>query len=281
MSSLFLNDQLTQNKPMAQLYHLFIYQPLFNLLIFLYNTVSFQDIGVAVILMTLFIKIILYPLSVRSIKAQKALQELQPKMDAIKAKYKGNQEAMGREMMALYKNENINPASSCLPLLIQLPFLIGVYSVFRNGLKPESLSALYSFVHNPGQVNSLAFGFLNFSEKNIILAFLSALAQYWASSMLITKRQPSVSGSTDEKLTSALNKQTLYFMPIFTFIIGIGLPSGLTFYWFLSTVLTALQQLYIFKKHFPKNATAVVVPPDSTPAKIKEVKDINHDSNQQ
>ena len=102
---------------MTEIYHVLIYQPLFNLLVFFYNTISFQDIGIDVILMTLFIKIILYPLSVKSIKAQKALQDLQPKMDAIKAKNKGNQEAMGREMMALYKNEKINPTSSCLPLL--------------------------------------------------------------------------------------------------------------------------------------------------------------------
>jgi YidC/Oxa1 family membrane protein insertase len=266
---------------MIQLYHTLIYQPLFNLLIFFYNTISFQDIGIAVILMTLFIKIILYPLSVKSIKAQKSLQELQPKMDALKAKYKDNKEALGKEIMALYKNEKISPASSCLPLLIQLPFLIAVYSVFRNGLKSESLSALYSFVYNPGQVNAMAFGFLNFSDKNIVLALLSALAQYWASSMLITKRPPNVSGATDERLTSALNKQTLYFMPVFTFIIGISLPAGLTFYWFLSTVLTALQQLYIFKKHFPKNPVAVYVPTDSQPANIKEVKEVkehNHDS---
>ncbi len=264
---------------MTELYHVLIYQPLFNLLVFFYNNVSFQDIGIAVLLMTIFIKIILYPLSVKSIRAQKSLQELQPKMDALKAKYKNNQEAMGRELMALYKKEKINPASSCLPLLIQLPFLIAVYSVFRNGLKPESLSALYSFVHNPGQINAIAFGFLDFSQRNIFLATLSALAQYWASSMLITRRQPSVSGSSDEKLTSALNKQTLYLMPAVTFFIGLSLPSGLTFYWFFSTILTALQQLYIFKKHFPKDS-AVVVPADSLPAKIKEIKSSDHDSKQ-
>ncbi|HOZ36909.1 MAG TPA: YidC/Oxa1 family membrane protein insertase [bacterium] len=264
---------------MTEIYHLLIYQPLFNLLVFFYNNVSFQDIGIAVLLMTIFIKLILYPLSVKSIRAQKALQELQPKMDAIKAKYKNNQEAMGRELMALYKNEKINPASSCLPLLIQLPFLIAVYNVFRNGLKPESLGALYSFVHNPGQIDVMAFGFLDFSEKNIVLAALSALAQYWASSMLITKRQPSISGSSDEKLTSALNKQTLYLMPAITFFVGLSLPSGLTFYWFFSTVLTAIQQLYIFKKHFPKNSP-IVVPSDSLPAKVKEIKDSNHVENQ-
>ncbi|NMC51374.1 YidC/Oxa1 family membrane protein insertase [Candidatus Kuenenbacteria bacterium] len=258
---------------MTEIYHVLIYQPLFNLLVFFYNTISFQDIGIAVILMTLFIKIILYPLSVKSIKAQKALQDLQPKMDAIKAKNKGNQEAMGREMMALYKNEKINPTSSCLPLLIQLPFLIAVYNVFRNGLKPESLEILYSFVKNPGNINPMAFGFLDFSVKNIILAFLAAIAQYWASSMLITKRQPKVGGSKDEALTSALNKQTLYFMPAFTFLIGLSLPAGLTFYWFLSTVLTALQQLYIFKKHFKEKKDGVVISTDAKPINLKEITD--------
>ncbi|KKQ76124.1 MAG: SpoIIIJ [Candidatus Daviesbacteria bacterium GW2011_GWF2_38_6] len=162
---------------MIQLYHLLIYQPLFNLLVFFYNTISFQDIGVAIILITVFIKIILYPLSIKSIKAQKDLQGIQPKVDALKIKYKGNQEAMGRELMALYKNEKISPASSCLPLLIQLPFLIAVYSVFRNGFKPESLNLLYDFVRNPGQINSLAFGFLDtgfFVSRGSILGFQHA-----------------------------------------------------------------------------------------------------------
>lgn len=256
---------------MIELYHAILYEPIFNLLVYLYSTVSFHDIGIAIILLTILIKLVLYPLSVKSIKAQKALQELQPKMEELKKKYKGNQQELGKAMMELYKKEKISPASSCLPLLIQMPFLIAVYQVFRNGFKPESLDILYSFVSNPGVINPIAFGFVDFSERNIILAVLAGAAQFWSSKMLITKRQPKVSGAKDEGMTAAMNKQMLYVMPAITIFIGISLPGGLTFYWFLTTLLTAFQQLYIFKKH---SSGPPAVPLDAQPAKGQEIKQL-------
>jgi len=265
---------------MLELYNVLLYRPIFNLLVFLYNTVSFQDIGIAIILVTIIIKLILYPLSVKSIKSQKALQELQPKMEALKQKYKNNKEALGRAMMDLYKKEKISPVSSCLPLLIQFPFLIAVYRVFRAGFKPESLDMLYSFIHNPGAINPIGFGFLNLAEKNIFLAFLAGAAQFWSSKMLITKRQPKVAGAKDEGMTAAMNKQMLYIMPAITVFIGSGLPAGLTFYWFLTTILTALQQLYIFKRYHKQdgNSKTVEVPADAkkVSSDYKENNNIEH-----
>ncbi len=263
---------------MLQLYYTFLYQPIFNLMVFLYNTIALHDIGLAIIALTLIIKFILYPLSVKSIKAQKALQELQPKMEALKKQYKNQPEILGREMMALYKEHNISPASSCLPLLIQMPFLIAVYQVFRNGFKTETLRWLYSFIDNPQTINPLAFGLIDFSQRSVVLAVLAGLAQYWSSKMLITKRQPQVDGSKDEGMTAMMNKQMLYFMPAFTVFIGLSLPAGLTFYWFLTTLLTALQQLYIFKKHNLNNQP-VKVPTDVKTAKVEEIKEIEKPKN--
>lgn len=260
---------------MIELYNTLLYEPIFNLMVFLYNTISFQDIGVAIILLTLIIKLFLYPLSVKSIKAQKALQDLQPKMEEIKRKYKKQPEVLGREMMALYKREKISPTSSCLPLLIQMPFLIAVYHVFRNGFKVETLDLLYPFVNNPGSINPVAFGFINFSERSILLAILAGAAQFWSSKMLISKKQPNVPGAKDEGMTANMNKQMLYIMPAITIFIGISLPAGLTFYWFLTTLLTAFQQLYIFKKHnLGLNTQPVAVPTDTKSAQVEEVKEI-------
>ncbi len=260
---------------MIELYNTLLYNPLFNLMVFLYNTVSLQDIGIAIILLTLIIKLLLYPLSVKSIKAQKALQDLQPKMEALKKKYKKQPEVLGREMMALYKREKISPTSSCLPLLIQMPFLIAVYHVFRNGFKAETLNLLYPFVHNPGSINPIAFGFIDFSERSIILAVLAGAAQFWSSKMLITKKQPQVKGAKDEGMTASMNKQMLYIMPAITIFIGFSLPAGLTFYWFLTTLLTAFQQLYIFKKHnLISDKEPVVVPTDVKNAEAEEIKEV-------
>jgi len=164
---------------MVQLYNTILYQPLLNLLIFLYDIIPGQDLGVAIIVLTVIIRLVLYPFSRQSIKAQKALQELQPKIEEVKKQYKDNKEAQAKALMALYKNNKVNPLSSCLPLLIQLPFLIAVYQVFSTGLKSESLSLLYPFIQNPGQLNSFFFGFMDLTKPNVILTVLTAAAQFW------------------------------------------------------------------------------------------------------
>jgi len=237
---------------MAHFFTVIFYQPILNLLIFLYNTISFQDLGVAIILLTVLIKLILWPLGRQAIKSQKSLQELQPKIEELKKKYVDNKVELSRATMELYKENKVNPFSSCLPLLVQLPFLFAVYQVFRDGLN-NKLDLVYSFIYKPETINGISFGFLNLDKPNIYLAVLAGLAQFWQAKMMITK-SPSVKtdGSKDESMAAIMNKQMLYFMPAITIFIGATLPGGLTLYWFVITVLTALQQLVVFKKNKSK-----------------------------
>jgi len=235
------------------MFQTFFYQPIFNLLIFLYDFIPGHDLGVVIIVLTIIIKLILFPLSKQSIKSQKALQDLQPKIDELKKKYADNKEEMGRAMMELYKQNKVNPFSSCLPLLIQLPFLYAVFMVFRAGLKNGSLSMVYSFIPKPESINPIAFGFVNLSAPNIVLAVAAGLAQFWQAKMMMTRKaELDVKESQDENMMAMMNKQMLYFMPALTVFIGMTLPGGLSLYWFITTALTALQQLYIFK-HQEKN----------------------------
>ena len=242
---------------MVEFFNTFLTQPLFNLLIFIYDTVPGNDIGVAIVILTILIKLALYPLSQQSIKGQKALQDLQPKIEELKKKYKNDKETMAKETMELYKREKVNPLSSCLPLLIQLPFLIAVFHMFNQGFEAESLKMLYSFVPNPGQVNPVSLGLVDLSSPNLLLAAITGLAQFWQTKMLIHKKQPQVPGAKDEDMMAAMNKQMLYFMPIITVVIGASLPAGLVLYWLLTTVLTALQQKVLFKKK-PTNEVEVL-----------------------
>jgi YidC/Oxa1 family membrane protein insertase len=232
----------------GQIYHVIFYQPIFNALVWFYNIIPGHDVGIAIILVTIILKLILYPFSAQSIHAQKRMQELQPKLDGLKTKFKDDKQGLAKATMELYKTEKISPFSSCLPLLIQFPFLIAVYSVFRNGLAGgEKMNALYSFVHNPGNLNPISFGLLDMSKSNIILAVLAGVAQWWVSKMLIVKKQPAVPGAKDESMTAIMNKQMTIFMPLMTVFIGISLPSGLALYWLVTTILTGVQQLYTFK----------------------------------
>jgi YidC/Oxa1 family membrane protein insertase len=231
------------------IYDQLVYQPIFNLLIWLYNNVPGQDIGVALILLTIIVKIVLYPLSLKQIKSQKEMQEIQPLMEEIKKKYKDQREKQAQELMALYKKHKVNPAGSCLPLLIQLPFLIAIYQVFFHGFNPEVFSQLYPFIKNPGEINQMFLGVMDLSKAFIPLAFLVGALQFWQAKMMVHNKQPHVQGAQDESMMANMNKQMMYMMPIMTVVIGFSFPSGLVLYWLTTTVLTIIQQYIFFNKH--------------------------------
>lgn len=241
---------------MMELYNTILYQPIFNLLIFFYNIFPGHDIGLAILALTLLVKLILLPFGAKTLKSQKALQDLQPKLSELKAKYANEKEKLASETMKLYKEQHVNPLSSCLPLLIQFPFLIAVYQAFRMGLTSQNMDMLYSFVANPGQINATAFGLVNMATPNLILAVLSGLAQYVQTKMLATPKIPSTPGAKDEQMMASMNKSMQYFMPLLTIVIGMQLPGGLTFYWFIMTLLTIAQQKFLFK---PTKTAAIEV----------------------
>ncbi len=224
------------------------YQPVLNLLIFIYNVVPGHDMGIAIILLTLIIKLLTYSLNKKQIKSQKDLQELQPKIEEIKRKYKDKKDEMGRKMMELYKDHKVNPFGSCLPLLIQLPFLFAVFKVFRDGFENGVLDKLYWFVDKPESINYISLGFLDLSEKNIYIALLAGIAQYWQAKMMMSKKpEINTNGAQDEGMAAIMNKQMTYFMPVMTVIFASNFSAGLALYWLATTVFSALQQLYIFK----------------------------------
>lgn len=235
---------------MIQIFNTVLYQPLYNLLIWLYNIIPGQDMGLAIIGLTIIIKIILLPLSQKSVKSQREMQKIQPKLAELKKKYKDDKQKLTEETMKIYKEQKVNPLSSCLPLLIQLPFLIAVYQVFRTGLANSGLEMLYPFVHNPGSVDPVSFGIVNLAEPSIYLAALAAIAQFFQAKMLPIKPQPKkvTNASKDESMTASMNKSMKYVMPIITLMIGTQLPGGLALYWFITTLLTAVQQHVIFRK---------------------------------
>lgn len=233
-------------------FHTILYQPLFNLLIGIYDLLPGWDIGFAIIVLTILIKLALWPLSNTSLKSQKALQEIQPKIEALKEEYKDDKEKLAKAMMELYSKEKVNPFSSCLPLLIQLPILIALYRVFIAGLNTESLVNLYTFIPNPGEIRHIFLGIVDLTKPSIVLAVLSGLFQFVQTRMLMAKRVPppvrKKTGARDEDMLASMNKSMMYFMPIMTVVIGVSLPAGLTLYWVTVNIISVLQQLLVFSK---------------------------------
>lgn len=234
---------------MQELFTTVLYQPIFNSFIAMYNLVG--DMGVVIFVVTLLIKLALYPLTNQSIKAQKSMTEMQPKLAEIKLKFKDNQQALAQETMKLYKEHKVNPLGSCLPILIQLPVFIALYYVLRDGLGTSPrFDLLYSFIQKPETISSISFGLFDLAKSSVVLAVLAAAAQFWQAKMFTRKPAPAKAGegAKDENMMAMMNKQMLYFMPLLTLIIGLQFPAGLTLYWFLSTVFTAVQQYFILNK---------------------------------
>ncbi len=233
-------------------FHVVLYQPLFNIFVGLYNVLPGHDVGLVIVVVTVLLRLAVYPLTASSIKAQRSLQELQPKLEALKKQHAGDQQKIAQATMELYKNNKVNPLASCLPLLIQLPILIALYWVMRDGLASTNLAgSLYSFINNPGTINPISFGFLNLSKPNVILAVLAGVAQYLQAKTMSRQQPPKEAGEggKDENMMAMMNKQMLYMMPAMTVLIGFSLPAGLTLYWFWSTILMAGQQYYMAKKN--------------------------------
>lgn len=232
---------------MKELFTTIFYQPLFNLLIFFYNIIPGHDLGVAIILLTIFVKIILFPLSWRQTEAQIKMQELQPKLKELKEQHKDSKEALALAQIQIFKDHKINPLSSCLPLLIQFPFLIALFYVFQSGLKGASLSLLYPFIQNPGSLNETFLGVLSLTSKNMLfLAALAAGLQFWFMKISLPQKdvKKQKEKKDDEDFTAIMNQQMIFFMPLMTGVMTYQFPNGLGLYWVAQTVLSIIQQYW-------------------------------------
>lgn len=236
----------------STLFHAILYQPLFNLFIGLYDILPGHDVGLVILILTVLVRLAVYPLTTSSLKSQKAMQELQPKMEEVKKQYAGDQQKQAEALMSLYRTNKVSPFSSCLPLLVQLPVLIALYMVLQAGLSTETDLGkdLYSWVANPGRVNQISFWILDMAKPNIALAVLAGLAQFWQAKMMFRKQPPKEAGAgaKDESMTAMMNKQMMYMMPAMTVLIGFSLPAGLTWYWLFSTLAMVGQQHIMFRK---------------------------------
>jgi YidC/Oxa1 family membrane protein insertase len=259
---------------MGNIFHTVLYEPLLNALLFLVKIIPGHDLGIAIILFTIIIRLILYIPSLSSIKQQRQMQEIQPKLNALKAKYKDNREELGRQTMQFYKENKVNPFSSCLPLLIQLPILYALFQVFFNGVKVDpnthilvqsEISNLYGSLQNYFSANSLNTMFLGFVDLtktgNWILALLAGGAQYLQSKMLMSKNPPkNMPGAKDESMAAATSRTMTYFLPLMIVFFSYRFPTGLALYWFVTT-LFAIAQQYIYLKKQPKKLEANDIKP--------------------
>ena len=243
---------------MKALLKVVLYQPLFNLLAFLTWLIPGHNIGLAIIALTFLIRIALIPSSNKAIRAQKKIKDLNPQIEELKKKYPDKQE-QAKQMMTFYKVNKINPLSSCLPLLIQLPILFIMYYVFRTGLTTDRYDELlYSFTPHVAMINTkfLWMDLLQ-SDKLYILPVLAGLMQFIQSRQMVPISTKSDKPKSD--MQDIMQKQMLYILPFTTVLISLSLPSALSLYWVASILITIIQQKIVMNNKGAKADVSVSV----------------------
>ncbi|MDO8560899.1 MAG: YidC/Oxa1 family membrane protein insertase [bacterium] len=232
------------------LYNEVLYRPLFNGLILIYSFLPIHDIGISIVILTFFVRLVLFPATIKAFKSQAALRVIQPKLKAIQEEFKGNKEEQTKRIMALYAEHKMNPFSGCLPILIQLPILIALYRVFWVGLKSGEFGVLYYFVAAPAALNLIAFGFIDIAKSSIPLAILAGVSQFFQARFIpqLSVPTPQSGSSKEPDLSKILMFQTKYFLPILIAVWSFSLPSALPLYWTTMSLLAIVEQILIKKR---------------------------------
>lgn len=239
---------------MTLLYQAIFYRPILNALIYFYNTIAFHDFGVAIILVTVLIRLVLFPFFHRGVKQQMVMQRIQPKIKKIQELHKNDRAKQSQALMELYKEHGVSPFSSMLLLIVQLPIMIALYWVVRLGLDSGALTGLYAFVAAPPAINPVFLGLVNLAKPNIFLIGLAAIAQYFQASLAVY-RDPNDKSPLSS--TEKMARRMVFVGPVITLFIFSSLPAAIGLYWFVTSLFSVLQQL-IINRHFKKGETAAV-----------------------
>jgi len=252
----------------SKLWNAILYKPIYNALIFFSYTIPGHYLGLAIILLTIIIRTILLVPSQKSMKAQRKMQEIQPKLNAIKEKYKDDQQRVAQETMALWKTQKVNPFGSCLPLLLQFPILIALFWVIKSGLNPDKVHLLYTQFEGftLQDINTHFLG-LNLLKPNLyVLPAIVGLLQFGQMKLSFATKKAKEGNDKPKKNEMAIaNNMMTYFLPVMIAVFTASLPAGVGIYWGTSTVYGIIQQYFVNKDgktkpgKTPKNSDDVEV----------------------
>jgi len=231
------------------LYHTIFYQPLYNALVLLTNILPFHDLGLAIVILTILVRFILFPFSHRSVVTQRKMKKIEPEVNKLKEKFKKNKEEQTRQIMALYREHGISPFSGFLMLLIQFPVFIALYMILRQGTEANQ-QFLYSFISFPQHINTVFLGLVDISKSSYVISFLAAASQFFQVklSMPAVKKAVSGSGSFKDELQKSMGIQMKYIMPVLIFFIAQRFSSGMALYWTTSNIFAILHEIIVAKK---------------------------------
>lgn len=229
---------------MSTIFNNLLVEPIYNVFVFLFNIPLLSNPGVAIIIITLLVRAILFPLSKKAVTAQFEMQRIAPELEALKERYKDNQEEMARRILALYKEKRVNPFAGIFVLLIQLPVVFALYHIFVSTSFPAiDTSLLYSFISAPGAIDPHFLGY-DLTEKSALFAFLAGLATYVQMKIM----SPKVDNKGADDLAKNMQKHMKYFFPPLVFFIAYSISGVIALYWLTTNIFTIAQEIFVRRK---------------------------------
>lgn len=218
---------------MGSFFNTILYQPILQLLVWIYHNLAFNDLGLAIIFLTVGFRLVLYPLFHKSTRSQIMMQRLHPHIEKIRQDHKDDKQKQAAALLELYREHKINPFSGFLLLIVQLPILIALYRVFLNGLS-EPLFASHMFLN-----------LIDLANKSMLMVILAALAQYWQGKLSFKKTVIKEEVGKTKNPAEQVGKIMIFVGPLLTVLILSGLPSAVGLYWLTSTLFSVGQQYLI------------------------------------
>ncbi len=229
----------------SSIFDAIVYDPIYNGLIFFVGILPTHDVGIAVILVTIIVRFILFPLSRTAIKTQIKMKEIAPEVAAIKKKYKTSEE-QGRATLALYRERDVHPFAGFFLMLIQLPILLGLYWVFAQGGLPTIHEAiLYPFVNAPAAVNMEFLGLIDMSKPHILLSILAGITQFFYTRLSMGPRGEltATEASLSSDMAKSFDLQARFLLPAMVMIFGMFIASAAPLYWLTGNIFMIAQEL--------------------------------------
>jgi YidC/Oxa1 family membrane protein insertase len=237
------------------IWHTIFFDPIYNTLIFFVDTVRGGDVGLAIIATVVVVKLVLLPLSIKAAKTQKIMRDIEPKLKEIKEKHKEDRQAQAQDMLALYKEYNLNPFASIFLIFLQIPIIFALYfAVYKGGgipLPDVNVGLLYSFIAVPTEVSTMFLGIIDVTGRSFLLALGAGVAQYFYTSMTLPKlsaRDENAAPSFKDDFTRNMHIQMKYVMPVLIVFIAYTISAAIALYFFVSNLVMLAQEFYV-RKH--------------------------------
>ncbi|MBI3572251.1 membrane protein insertase YidC [Candidatus Kaiserbacteria bacterium] len=239
----------------STLFHAAFYNPLYNALVALVALVPGGDVGVAVILLTVAIRLLLLPFSLSAARTQRAMKDLEPHVKELKEKHKGDKEKEALETLALYRERRVNPFASILTVFIQIPVLLALYWVFRyEPFSSIDTARLYAFTPVPQHISLLFLGLISVAGKSIVLAALSGASQFLQAHLALSgTMKPALGTGMQGDVQRVMGMQMRFVFPVLIGVISYTTSSAIALYFITTNLAGALQEWYVRRALRPQS----------------------------